>query len=45
MEVGRVDLRGKAMMVLGIDDYVPNAMLEEMRGLQQIHSVRLVRTT
>ena len=45
MEVGRVDLRGKAMMVLGIDDYGPNAMLEEMRGLQQIHSVRLVRTT
>ena len=45
MEVGRVDLRGRAMMVLGIDDYVPNAMLEEMRDLQQIHSVRLVRTT
>ncbi len=44
MEVGRVDLRGRAMMVLGIDDYVPSAMLEEMRNLQQIHSVRLVRT-
>lgn len=45
MEVGRVDLRGRAMMVLGIDDYVPAAMLAEMKGLQQIHSVRLVRTT
>jgi len=45
MEVGRIDLRGRAMMVLGVDDYVPVAMLDEMRELLQIHSVKLVRIT
>jgi D-3-phosphoglycerate dehydrogenase len=45
MEVGRIDLRGRAMMVLGVDDYVPVAMLDDMRELLQIHSVKLVRIT
>ena len=42
MEVGRLNLRGRAMMVLGLDDPVPPAVLEEIRALPQIHTARLV---
>ncbi|MCH7606688.1 MAG: phosphoglycerate dehydrogenase [Chloroflexi bacterium] len=42
MEVGRLNLRGKAMMVLGLDDPVPPPVLEEIKALPQIHNARLV---
>lgn len=42
MEVGRLSLRGRAMMVLGLDDPVPPDVLAEIKGLPQIHNARLV---
>ena len=42
MEVGRLSLRGRAMMVLGLDDPVPAPVLDEIRALPQIHNARLV---
>ena len=42
MEVGRLNLRGRAMMVLGLDDPVPAAVLDEIKALPQIHNARLV---
>jgi D-3-phosphoglycerate dehydrogenase len=42
MEVGRLSLRGHAMMVLGLDDPVPSDVLEEIRALSQINNARLV---
>ncbi len=43
MEVGRLSARGQAMMVLGLDDPMPAHVLEEIRGLPQIHNARLVK--
>ena len=43
MEVGRLSQRGRAMMVLGLDDTVPPAVLEEIRALSNIHSARVVK--
>ena len=43
MEVGRLTLRGMAMMVLGLDDPVPPAVLEEIKALPQIINARLVK--
>ena len=42
MEVGRLSLRGRAMMVLGLDDPVPAPVLDEIRALSHINSARLV---
>ena len=42
MEVGRLSLRGRAMMVLGLDDPVPPPVLDEINALPQIHNARLV---
>ena len=42
MEVGRLSLRGRAMMVLGLDDPVPTNVLEEIKALPQIYNARLV---
>ena len=42
MEVGRLNLRGRAMMILGLDDPVPPHVLDEIRGLPQINNARLV---
>ena len=42
MEVGRLNLRGRAMMVLGLDDPVPPPVLDEIKALPQIHNARLV---
>ena len=42
MEVGRVNLRGRAMMILGLDDPVPPDVLEEIIALPQIYNARLV---
>ena len=41
MEVGRLQIRGRAMMVIGVDDPVPLHVLEEIRELSHIHNVRL----
>ena len=42
MEVGRLSLRGRAMMILGLDDPIPPAVLEEIKALPQIYDARLV---
>ena len=41
MEVGRLALRGRAMMVIGLDDPVPPDVMEEFKNLEQINNVRL----
>jgi D-3-phosphoglycerate dehydrogenase len=43
MEVGRLSPRGRAMMVLGLDDPVPPQVLKEIQSLPHIHSARLVQ--
>ena len=43
MKVGRLSQRGTAMMVLGLDDPVPEAVLDQIRGLPQVSSARLVK--
>ena len=43
MEVGRLSLRGQAMMVLGLDDPMPNHVLEEIKALPHISDARLVQ--
>ncbi len=42
MEVGRLNMRGRAMMVLGLDEPIPPAVMEEIIALPQIHTARLV---
>ena len=42
MEVGRLSLRDRAMMILGLDDPVPSHVLAEIRSLPQIYNARLV---
>ena len=41
MEVGRLALRGRAMMVIGLDDPVPSDVMAEIQGLGHIFNVRL----
>jgi D-3-phosphoglycerate dehydrogenase len=43
MEVGRLSPRGRAMMVLGLDDPVPPQVIAEIIALPQIHDARLVK--
>ena len=43
MEVGRLSPRGRAMMILGLDDPVPGPVLEEIRSAGHISSARIVR--
>ena len=43
MKVGRLSQRGTAMMVLGLDDSVPEAVLDQIRGLPQVSNARLVK--
>ena len=43
MEVGRLSPRGRAMMVLGLDDPVPAGVLEEIRAIGHITTARVVR--
>ncbi len=43
MQVGRLSARGRAMMVLGLDDPVPPSVLEEIRAIELIDTARLVR--
>ena len=42
MEVGRLNPRGMAMMVIGLDDPVPPSVMEEIKALPQINNARLV---
>ena len=41
MGVGRIQLRGHAMMVIGLDDPVPSPVMDEIRALSHIRSARL----
>ena len=41
MDVGRIQLRGQAMMVIGLDDPVPPHVMDEIRALSHIESARL----
>ena len=41
MGVGRIGIRGQAMMVIGLDDPVPTHVMEEIRALSHIESARL----
>ena len=43
MEVGRLSPRGRAMMVIGLDDPVPPEVLAEINALPQIYDARLVK--
>ena len=42
MKVGRLSPRGRAMMVLGLDDVVPPKAMEEIQALSHVYSARLV---
>ncbi len=42
MKVGRLSPRGRAMMVLGIDEVVSPQVLDEIQSLPQVYSARLV---
>ena len=41
MEVGRLALRGRAMMIIGLDDPVPPDVIAEIQDLGHIYNVRL----
>ena len=43
MVVGRMSARGRAMMILGLDDPMSPPVLEEIRSLKYIDSARLVK--
>ena len=43
MEVGRVRLRGRATMVVGLDDPMPDTLVNELVQIPAITSIRLVR--
>ena len=43
MEVGRVRLRGRATMVVGLDDPMPDSLLNELVKMPAITSIRLVQ--
>ena len=45
MGVGRIQLRGQAMMVIGLDDPVPPSAMAEIRALSHIESARLATLT
>jgi D-3-phosphoglycerate dehydrogenase len=42
MKVGRLSPRGRAMMVLGLDDLVPPETMEEIQALTHVYSAKLV---
>jgi len=43
MEVGRLSPRGKATMILGLDDPVPPEVLEEIRAISHIDTATVVK--
>ena len=42
MKVGRLSPRGRAMMVLGLDDPIPASVLKQIQDLPHVYSARLV---
>ena len=45
MEVGRLEIRGRAMMVIGLDDPVPPEVMAEIKDLSHIYDARLATLT
>ena len=43
MEVGRLEPRGRATMILGLDDPMPEPVLNEIRALTNVYHVRVVQ--
>lgn len=43
MQVGRKIARGRAMMILGLDDPIPDEVLAEVRAIEDIGNIRVVR--
>lgn len=43
MEVGRIKPRGEAVMVVGLDEDIPRAVLQEVRAVPGLHSATVVR--
>ena len=43
MEVGRLEARGRATMILGLDDPVPRPVLEEIHAVPNVFRTRLVQ--
>ena len=43
MEVGRLQVRGPATMILGLDDPVPDAVLTEVLAIPHVHGARVVK--
>jgi D-3-phosphoglycerate dehydrogenase len=43
MEVGRISPRGRATMIVGLDDPIPTNVLDQIRALPHIDNVRLIR--
>ena len=43
MEVGRKEPRGRATMILGLDDPMPEPVLDEIRALPNVYQVKLVQ--
>ncbi len=43
MEVGRISPRGRATMIVGLDDPVTTNVLDQLRALPHIDTVRLIR--
>ena len=43
MEVGRLEERGRAMMVVGVDDLIAEPVLTKLRSMPNIYGARLVR--
>ena len=43
MEVGRLEPRGRATMILGLDDSTPDSVLGEIRALPNVYQVKIVQ--
>ena len=43
MEVGRLEPRGRATMILGLDDPMPEPVLNEIRALSNVYQVKVVQ--
>lgn len=42
MEVGRLAPRGRAMMIVGLDDQIPDSVLEKIRAISHVYSAKLL---
>ena len=43
MEVGRLEPRGRATMILGLDDPMPEPVLNEIKSLSNVYQVKVVQ--